>query len=538
MLNGTEVLLPTGRAVLRQWDAFNGSGLMHGKPMPAVVGFSTISYWKLAAALLVLYLTWEQAYFLASRRKKSGKMLPGPPFAVPIVGGVVQMVMDPFKFWEDQRLAAFPGLSYNSILGKLMVFSTDVEVSRKMLSVNDESSLLMAVHPSAKEILGPNNLAFMHGPAHKAIRKSFLALFTRKALGTYVELQDGIVRAHISKWLAANEGQEIEIRPFIRDMNAATSQHVFAGPYLDDEAERVKFSAAFMDMTQGFLAFPLCMPGTQVWKGKQGRLFILGVLRKAAARSKAAMQSGVEPRCLMDFWALRCLEEIAEAAAAGTPPPGHTSDEAMADTVMDFLFASQDASTASLVWLTAVLAERPDVLAKVREEQARLRPDASATISGEVLNQMTYSRQVVKEVLRYRPPAPMVPQITQADFPLTEDYTAPKGALLMPSLIAASMQGYKDADKFDPDRFGPERKEDVTCAKNFMTFGFGPHYCVGREYATNHLIVYLAILATSCDWTRRRTQASADDSKNWLYLPTIYPHESLITLHSKAVQSA
>lgn len=108
------------------------------------------------------------------------------------------------------------GLSYNSILGKLMLFSTDVEVSRKMLSVNDESSLLMAVHPSAKAILGPNNLAFMHGPAHKAIRKSFLALFTRKALGTYVELQDGIVRAHISQWLAANEGREIEIRPFIR----------------------------------------------------------------------------------------------------------------------------------------------------------------------------------------------------------------------------------------------------------------------------------------------------------------------------------
>ena len=33
---------------------------------------------------------------------------------------------------------------------------------------------------------------------------------------------------------------------------------------------------------------------------------------------------------------------------------------------MDFLFASQDASTASLVWLTCLLAERPDVLQKVR----------------------------------------------------------------------------------------------------------------------------------------------------------------------------
>lgn len=77
-----------------------------------------------------------------------------------------------------------------------------------------------------------------------------------------------------------------------RDMNAATSQEVFAGPYLDDPAEKAKFSAAFMDMTNGFLAFPLCLPGTAVWRAKRGRLYILRVLARAAARSKAAMQVG------------------------------------------------------------------------------------------------------------------------------------------------------------------------------------------------------------------------------------------------------
>lgn len=46
-----------------------------------------------------------------------------------------------------------------------------------------------AVHPSGKWILGPKNLAFMHGPEHKALRKSFLSLFTTKALGVYVKLQ-------------------------------------------------------------------------------------------------------------------------------------------------------------------------------------------------------------------------------------------------------------------------------------------------------------------------------------------------------------
>lgn len=41
---------------------------------------------------------------------------------------------------------------------------------------------------------------------------------------------------------------------------------------------------------QGFLAFPVCWPGTAVWKAKQGRLAILRVLAKAAAASKAAVQ--------------------------------------------------------------------------------------------------------------------------------------------------------------------------------------------------------------------------------------------------------
>ena len=46
-----------------------------------------------------------------------------------------------------------------------------------------------AVHPSGKWILGANNLAFMHGPEHKALRKSFLSLFTPKALSIYVAIQ-------------------------------------------------------------------------------------------------------------------------------------------------------------------------------------------------------------------------------------------------------------------------------------------------------------------------------------------------------------
>ena len=483
------------------------------------------------------YALWEQLRFRYNTKKTQGKRVPGPSYVTPFLGGLVEMVIDPFTFWDKQRNYADPGYSYNSLFGKLMLFVTDAEKCRELMAVNDPERMLMVLHPSAKTILGANNLAFIHGPEHKAMRKSFLSLFTRKALSTYVQLQDGIIRRHIDLWLNEWDGQDFtEVRTCVRDLNQMTSQEVFIGPYLDDALTKEKFTIAYRDITDGFLAFPICFPGTAVWRARQGRIYVLKVLESCVSRARdyITSSSGAEPRCLMDFWVKRCMEEIAEAAAEGHPPPTHTSDARMADAMLDFLFASQDASTASLVWTMTLMSDYPEILATVREEQERVRPDGAATIDGGVLGQMTYTRQVVKEILRYRAPAPMVPQMTYGNYPLTPEYTIPKGTLVMPSINAANMQGFPDAYKFDPDRFGPERQEDIKYQKSYLTFGAGAHYCVGKEYAINQLVCFLAILSTTCDWTRRRTE----DSDKWKYLPTIYPFDSLIKLNKRSSGTA
>ena len=49
--------------------------------------------------------------------------------------------------------------------------------------------------------------------------------------------------------------------------------------------------------------------------------------------------------------------------------------------------------------------------AQVRREQADLRPDPDALLTGELLQRMVVTRRTVREILRYRPPAPMVPQV-------------------------------------------------------------------------------------------------------------------------------
>lgn len=56
---------------------------------------------------------------------------------------------------------------------------------------------------SGKTVLGERNIAFLHGPEHKALRKSFIALFTRKALGVYVIKQDAIIQRNLQVRRAA-----------------------------------------------------------------------------------------------------------------------------------------------------------------------------------------------------------------------------------------------------------------------------------------------------------------------------------------------
>ena len=91
------------------------------------------------------------------------------------------------------------------------------------------------------------------------------------------------------------------------------------------------------------------------------------------------------------------------------------------------------------------------------------------------------------------------------------------------------MEGFTEPFKFDPERMSAERQEHVHFADNFLTFGTGPHMCVGREYATNHLMAFLAILSTSVNWTRRRTPKSDE----CMYLPTIYPADCLLTMSAR-----
>lgn len=483
---------------------------------------------EIAIFLVLAYLAAYLITFLMFARCHKFK-IPGPTFVTPIVGGIPEMIRDPYGFWERQRLYSPQGYSWVAILTQFVVFVTRADLCQKIFATNSEDTLTLQLHPNGKVILGDNNIAFQSGPGHKALRSSFMNLFTTKALSLYLPIQERLINEYMATWVKAfpKGSTPEEMRNHIRNMNCKTSQTVFLGEHLHNRDE---FTRNYDIITHGFLSAPLYFPGSALYKAVKARKVAIHELQAAVRRSKQRMiKADAEPHCLLDFWTATILEKVREAEEEGGEAPAYSEDHAMADSMLDFLFASQDASTASLTMITATMADRPEILARVREEQDRIRGNGEP-LTYDRLQEMTFTRQCVMEQLRLFPPAPMVPMKAHNDFQLDEKTLIPKGSLVIPSLVACCREGFTNPDQYDPDRMGPERQEDHKFSKQFIPFGVGPHRCVGYNYAINHLCVYLAMIAHTVVWERTRTA----DSDKVLYLPTLYPHDCLTTWSYRA----
>ncbi|XP_010052069.2 cytochrome P450 710A1 isoform X1 [Eucalyptus grandis] len=478
-------------------------------------------------SLLAFLALLEQVSYIIKKRS-----LPGPPLVLPFLGSAARLVAAPTAFWDRQsRLAASSplGISANYVVGRFILFIRDTELCHRVFANVRPDAFHLVGHPFGKKLFGEHNLIYMMGQDHKDLRRRIAPNFTPRALSTYTSLQQIIILKHLKRWVhlssppaaAGETPKAIALRLLARDMNLETSQTVFAGPYLSQKA-RERFNVDYNLFNVGLMKLPFDLPGSAFRKARLAVDRLVETLAGCAGKSKERMERGEEPCCLIDFWMQETAREVGAAREAGEAPPPHSGDQEIGGHLFDFLFAAQDASTSSLLWAVTLLDSHPQVLAKVRDEVAGIwSPESDALITGEQLREMKYTEAVAREVVRYRAPATMVPHIAGEEFPLTDTYTVPKGTIVFPSVFESSFQGFTEPDRFDPDRFSEERREDQIHKRNFLAFGAGAHQCVGQRYALNHLMLFIAMFVMLIDFRRDRTDGCDDIT----YVPTICPKD-------------
>lgn len=334
-----------------------------------------------------------------------------------------------------------------SIVGRFVVIASTRDMARKVF--NSPTFVKPCVVDAAHKILRPTNWVFLDGKAHVDYRKGLNGLFTRKALELYLPGQEEVYDVYFKRFLdisRENEGRPVPFMPEFRELNCAVSCRTFVGHYISNEAvKRIANDYYKITAALELVNFPIILPFTKTWYGKKAADIVLAEFSKCAAKSKVRMRAGGTITCILDGWVKSMLdsEDYSTRAANGQLKDGETkpamllrmfTDLEISQTLFTFLFASQDASSSATTWLFQTMADRPEILDRVREENLQVRDgDKNRRVDMDMLDKMTYTRVVVKEILRYRPPVLMVPYLAKKTFPITDTYSVPKGEFTIQS---------------------------------------------------------------------------------------------------------
>jgi cytochrome P450 len=136
---------------------------------------------------------------------------------------------------------------------------------------------------------------------------------------------------------------------------------------------------------------------------------------------------------------------------------------------------------------------------------------------------MVYLDWVIKEVMRIIPPVGGGFRKVIQSFAFN-GYQIPEGWTIQYQIAQTHQDKdiYTDIDKFDPDRFSPQRQEDKQANFAYIPFGGGLRECLGKEFARLEMRIFAAKLLQQCQW-----ELLPDQNLDLITVPTPHPKDGL-----------
>ena len=195
------------------------------------------------------------------------------------------------------------------------------------------------------------------------------------------------------------------------------------------------------------------------------------------------------------------LDDIAGAVldARDTDTGEPFTREELIDQLGVFFLAGHETTASSLTWAFFILSQQPEAVARIRAEVERVVGDGPVLL--EHTKRLPYVRNFFREVLRLYPPITFLPRVVAQDTDIA-GRRVKRGTMLMiaPWSMHRHQKLWVNPDRFDPDRFLPEREGETT-AGAYIPFGAGPRICVGAAFATIETALILASLVRTFDFT-------------------------------------
>lgn len=173
---------------------------------------------------------------------------------------------------------------------------------------------------------------------------------------------------------------------------------------------------------------------------------------------------------------------------------GGMSDKQLRDESMTLFLAGHETTATALTWTWYLLAQHPDVEARVHAEIDTVLGGRVPTIDD--VRALPYTERVITESMRLYSPVWIMARRVLEDYH-AGGYVVPAGGYVLMSqhLLHRDPRFYTDVDTFDPDRWTPEMKAALPKFAYFP-FGGGPRVCIGEGFAWTEAILLVATIAS------------------------------------------
>lgn len=433
--------------------------------------------------------------------------LPLPPgdYGLPFIGETLSFFRDPD--YAQKKHSQYGPIFKTRLLGKPTVFVKGVEANRFVLS--NDRQFAVSWPTSTKALLGNLSLALQTGEVHQNRRRLLAQAFMPRALAGYVAGIEQITERYLNRWVGLGE-TELKWYPELRHYTLDVACKLLVG--LDD-GSATQLGQQFETWCGGLFSIPLALPWTKFGRAKQSGKRLAQTL-DAIIRQR---QQSLETNKNSGEDTLSLLIQAKDENGQGLSTPE------LNDQVLLLLFAGHETLTSAVASFCLLVAQHPDVRAKLQAEQAQLSPEP---LSLDSLKQMTYLEQVLREVMRLVPPVGggfrEVLEATQIS-----GYQIPQGWALLYQINSTHQdpQLYPNPSQFNPDRFNLDQIQQQSLDRQkygYLPFGSGIRECLGKEFARLEMKIFAALLIRSYQW-----QLVPNQNLEMITVPTPHPKDGL-----------
>jgi cytochrome P450 len=393
--------------------------------------------------------------------------MPGPT-GYPIIGVLPYLMSDPLTFYSSLP-QKYPDIaSYR--MGPIRMYAVhNPDFIRHVLQDNYANYPKGAMWDGVREVFG-NGLATSEGDMWLRQRRLMQPAFHRERIANLATLMNTVIEGKLRAWQSvAAAGQPVNMAVEMAELTFQIMVNTLFSTSISSDEFIIMHEAlhtAVNIMSSNFWTFFL-----PDWFPKPGQKQML----QAIGRLDRLVYRAIEERRrqpdlyddLMDMLIYARYEDSGE---------GMISSQ-LRDEVLTIFTAGHETTANTMLWTWYLLAQHPDVEERLLAEIDTILQGQPPTLA--TLRQLTYSKQVVQEVLRLYPTVWNMPRTVLADDTLG-NYPLEQGSMLMINTYGL----HRHPDLWhEPQRFNPNRFENEPTRFAYIPFGGGPHGCIGGEFA-------------------------------------------------------